>query len=164
MVVHDLDLSGTPFRPPEADAISLIDAYAVLALPVALQRLQPVARRNPQVLDRLRVVDQEELRPCATYQIRRSKRCKRPSSPHRCRRPPCRGPGSGSPCHHASTPVVLPARSIRGPGPVSPPRDPNDGPPAAGLGSAEGPVTKEKLDSSPVSAIFGGQVLRERKD
>ena len=51
MVIHDLDIdrSGRAVRPREANAPLVIDADAVLPLPVALECLQPVARQRGKV-------------------------------------------------------------------------------------------------------------------
>src|SRR3569833_3323100 len=47
LIVHDLDRLGAVV-PSETDAPLVVDPDAVLARAVALQRLQPVARRTPQ--------------------------------------------------------------------------------------------------------------------
>jgi hypothetical protein len=46
----DLDVLGACLGPTEADAELVVDADAVLAGAVALQRFQPVARRHTQVV------------------------------------------------------------------------------------------------------------------
>lgn len=56
MVVRDLDLVSVALSPLEADAILIVDANAVLALPVAFQPFQTVAGRQQQVSQRSRRV------------------------------------------------------------------------------------------------------------
>ena len=46
MVVDDLDIVGPVVAPDEADAPPVVDADAVLALAVVLERFQPVTRRK----------------------------------------------------------------------------------------------------------------------
>ncbi len=46
MVVHDFHIVGVAVPPHEADAILIIDPDAVLALALAVQRLQPVSGRH----------------------------------------------------------------------------------------------------------------------
>ena len=49
VVVHYLDIVGVSFTPGKADPPTVVDANAVLAFTVALQRLQPVAANRAQV-------------------------------------------------------------------------------------------------------------------
>lgn len=49
MVIHNLNVLSTPIRPAEAHAELIINAYAVLAGPIASQGLQSVAWRNAEV-------------------------------------------------------------------------------------------------------------------
>src|SRR5665648_862578 len=51
VIVHDLDVFGTGCRPAEADAVLVVDADAVLAGAGALERLEPVAGRDAQVVE-----------------------------------------------------------------------------------------------------------------
>jgi hypothetical protein len=48
MIVGDLYLSGIGASPDEADAPLVVDAYAVLASPIAVKRFEPVTGRNAQ--------------------------------------------------------------------------------------------------------------------
>ncbi len=48
MVIDNLDLFSVGASPGKADAPLVIDADAVLARPDALQRLEPVARREAE--------------------------------------------------------------------------------------------------------------------
>ncbi len=50
VIIHGLDFLGACMRPAEAKPVLIIDAYAVLANPVAFQRFQPVARWNAETL------------------------------------------------------------------------------------------------------------------
>jgi hypothetical protein len=51
MVIDDFDVFGAAVRPSEADSPLVVDANAVLSLPVSPQGLQPVSRRNPQIAE-----------------------------------------------------------------------------------------------------------------
>ena len=48
MIVHELDRVCVTVLPDKADTPLVVDANAVLPRPVALQRLEPVARREAQ--------------------------------------------------------------------------------------------------------------------
>lgn len=54
MVVNDLHLLWSSFGPHEADTPLVIDPDAVLPGSVALQRLEPVSRRNAEIVKHLR--------------------------------------------------------------------------------------------------------------
>jgi hypothetical protein len=69
MVVDDFHVVGFTLPPHEADAILIIDPDAVLALALAVQRLQPVSGRHPQIIQRHRGMQQEELLECPHFQI-----------------------------------------------------------------------------------------------
>ena len=62
MIVHDLDVVGVAAPPDEADPPLLVDADAVLAAASTLQRLEAVAGRNAQLLERGGSVKHGELR------------------------------------------------------------------------------------------------------
>ena len=49
MVINDLDLVGFTFGPDKADAVLIVDSYAVLSFSVAFEWFQPVSRRAVQV-------------------------------------------------------------------------------------------------------------------
>jgi hypothetical protein len=53
VVVHDFDVNRTDAGPDKADAPLVIDADAVLTLPIAFQRFKAVARRSLQEIQRL---------------------------------------------------------------------------------------------------------------
>jgi len=52
VVIGDLNFVRTIVLPDEADAVLIVDPYAVLAAPIALQSLQSISRRSPQVVER----------------------------------------------------------------------------------------------------------------
>jgi hypothetical protein len=54
MVVDDFHVAGVALQPQEADAILIIDPDAVMALALAVQRLQPVSGRHAQIIERHR--------------------------------------------------------------------------------------------------------------
>jgi hypothetical protein len=51
MVINDFHVFGAAREPSEAEPPLPVDADAVLALPVAFQRLEAIARLNPQVVE-----------------------------------------------------------------------------------------------------------------
>ena len=57
MVIDKLDVMGAVCLPHEADAPLVVHSDAVLALSVALERLQTVTGGRPQILDVLRGVE-----------------------------------------------------------------------------------------------------------
>jgi hypothetical protein len=54
VVVNDLNVFRASLGPPEADSELIVDANAVVALPVPLERLKPITWRHSQVLESLR--------------------------------------------------------------------------------------------------------------
>jgi hypothetical protein len=61
VVVDEFDIISTSVLPREADSPLVVDPDAVLPPSVALERLEAVARRNPQVLEDLRRMQLLEL-------------------------------------------------------------------------------------------------------
>jgi hypothetical protein len=60
MVVDDLDIVGIAALPAKADTPLIVDADTVLASSIAGKLLEPIGRRDPQVVHRFcRVQDQE---------------------------------------------------------------------------------------------------------
>jgi hypothetical protein len=51
MVVHNFDAFDSVVGPGEAEAVLVVDANRVLAFAVTLERFQPIAGRNPQVVE-----------------------------------------------------------------------------------------------------------------
>jgi hypothetical protein len=49
VIVRNFHFVGVSFAPHEAQAILVIDPYAVLALPIPFQPFQPVPRWNSQI-------------------------------------------------------------------------------------------------------------------
>ena len=60
MVIGDLDLVGVAFAPDEAHAVLIIHPDAVVPVAIATQRLQPVARRHAEIVQRTCRVDLSE--------------------------------------------------------------------------------------------------------
>jgi hypothetical protein len=56
MVVHDLDIVSVALLPDEADPPLIIDTDTVLTSPLPLKSLQPVTRRQSQILQRPRCI------------------------------------------------------------------------------------------------------------
>jgi hypothetical protein len=61
VVVSDLDVGGSGRGPGEADAPLVVDADAVLSLAVAVELFETVAGRDPQVVDGLGGVEDQQL-------------------------------------------------------------------------------------------------------
>ena len=61
MVVNDLTPFWTSVAPPKADTPLIIDSDTVLPRTITAQTLEPVARRNPQILQTTRSVDLTQL-------------------------------------------------------------------------------------------------------
>lgn len=61
VVVDDLDILRSGGRPSEADAPLPVDADAVGAGSLALELLQPIARRNSEVVEGLSGVQDQQL-------------------------------------------------------------------------------------------------------
>lgn len=53
MIVYDFHILDPAFGPDETHAVFVIDANGMLAFAVALERLQPIAGRDPQVVELL---------------------------------------------------------------------------------------------------------------
>jgi len=49
VVINDLHFVSFPFRPNKADAVLIVDSYAVLPFSVTFECFQPVSRRAVQV-------------------------------------------------------------------------------------------------------------------
>jgi hypothetical protein len=60
VVVDDFDTVGSSVRPAEADTPLLIDADAVGARPIALEFLEPVSWRHPQIIECLGSIQDEQ--------------------------------------------------------------------------------------------------------
>src|SRR3712207_5656096 len=63
MVVGDLVLFGAPVLPGEADPPLVVDPDRMLALAVSTERVKLVARRQLQVIETRRGVEQQQLVP-----------------------------------------------------------------------------------------------------
>jgi hypothetical protein len=62
MIVRNLDVPRRAIPPYEAEPPLIVDADTVLALTVAAQTLQTVARRHAQIFDLPRGIDSQKLR------------------------------------------------------------------------------------------------------
>jgi hypothetical protein len=71
MIVDNLDIEGFAIPPDKANPPLIIDADAVLALPVPRQSFQPVATQPAQIVKTLRCVDHKQLRPSPVLYLRR---------------------------------------------------------------------------------------------
>ena len=60
VVVDDLDVEGIGGAPEEADAPLIVDADAVLASTIALERLEPIAGRNAEVGEGVGRIEDDE--------------------------------------------------------------------------------------------------------
>ena len=60
MVIDDLDIFRSRHRLSEADAVLVVDADAVLAGASALERFEPVAGRNPQIVQLVSGFDEQK--------------------------------------------------------------------------------------------------------
>ena len=61
MVVNDLNPFWTSVAPPKADTPLIIDSDTVLSCSITAQMLEPVARRNPKILQTTRGVNLPQL-------------------------------------------------------------------------------------------------------
>jgi hypothetical protein len=61
VVIDDLNVVGVAPLPTKADAPLVIDPDTVLASSIALQQLQTVSRRDPQVLEGLGSMEHPKL-------------------------------------------------------------------------------------------------------
>jgi len=61
MVVHHFDLLRVAVLPGEADAILIVDPYAVLPTSISTESLEVVARERTQVVESLRCVQLRQL-------------------------------------------------------------------------------------------------------
>jgi hypothetical protein len=69
VVVDDLDIVRIRASPSETDPPLVVDANAVLAIPVALQGFKPIARRDPQVIQGRGGIQQGELAPGLSFHV-----------------------------------------------------------------------------------------------
>lgn len=69
VVIHNFHAVGTIVMPGKAHAPLIIDANAVLAFAVALQRLQQVARRNAKTVQFSGRVQLQQLAPSHPFNV-----------------------------------------------------------------------------------------------
>ena len=70
MIVHNLHIFGAAFGPTEAHSELVVDPDAVLASSVAFEGLQPITRRNAQILKPPRDFELPQLAACHGLDIR----------------------------------------------------------------------------------------------
>jgi hypothetical protein len=56
VIIDNFNVIWSVLAPDEADPPLIVDPYGVLPIPIALQRVQPVARQTPENPKRLRVI------------------------------------------------------------------------------------------------------------
>ncbi len=71
MIVNDFDIVSVSVAPDETNPKLVIDADAVLTGSIALQSLQAVAWRNPQVFKPCGAVESEKFPQCCPPETRR---------------------------------------------------------------------------------------------
>ena len=69
VVIDDFDIVRITFSPFKTDAPLVIDPDAMLSFAVALQGLQPVAWRHPQVLQTEGAMQVKQFAPCHPFDI-----------------------------------------------------------------------------------------------
>jgi len=76
MIVANLDLERIAVHEPKADAPLVVDTNGVLPSPVALERVQPIAWRNPEVVETRRQVHVLQLAGCSRRHVHGKTLCK----------------------------------------------------------------------------------------
>lgn len=71
MIVGNLDVPRLAIPPLEAEPPLIVDADAVLASTIAVQRLQTVAGRHAQIVEPLRGIDRQKLRASTPLNLQR---------------------------------------------------------------------------------------------
>ena len=66
VIIDDLDIRRAGTRPLEADAVLIVDSNAVLSPTISTQRLQPIAWRNPQLIQSRNRIQLVQLPPSDT--------------------------------------------------------------------------------------------------
>jgi hypothetical protein len=61
VIIRDLDIAGIAISPDKTDPVLIIDANTVLAVTIAFQSLQTVARKRAQVAESLSRIQHAEL-------------------------------------------------------------------------------------------------------
>jgi hypothetical protein len=74
MAIGDFDIGGSSLGPTETDPPLLVDPDHMLAGWLALQRFKPVARRNSQIVETLRAVEQTQSDQSLQLDLRRQER------------------------------------------------------------------------------------------
>jgi hypothetical protein len=71
MIVRHFDLVGITILPPEAHSPLIIDADAVLSYAIARKSLQPIRRRDTQIIQPFSGIKLNQFTPSQTMQFRR---------------------------------------------------------------------------------------------
>jgi hypothetical protein len=66
VIVYDLDLVSVTLAPTKANSPLVVDADAVLALSVACQFLQSIARKTGEVFERFSAIQLVQFSECST--------------------------------------------------------------------------------------------------
>ncbi len=72
VIVDDFYIVGILVTPNEADTVLIVDADAVLAPAITLERFKSIARRNSKVVKLERCVENGELLPCRDANVGRN--------------------------------------------------------------------------------------------
>jgi hypothetical protein len=70
VIVSDLDVGRSGSTPAEADPLLVVDPDAVLSRPISPESLEPIPGRHPQIVERLRSIDDQQLPIRHPLQIR----------------------------------------------------------------------------------------------
>ena len=70
MIVENLDVPGVAITPDETEPPFLVDANAMLAKPIATKSFQPVAGRDPQIVEAASRVDCDQPGPGPLLDLR----------------------------------------------------------------------------------------------
>src|SRR5436190_1077258 len=79
MIIDDFDFFSGIIQPIKTDAVLIVDADAVLALPITLELLKTAPRQRGEVLQRLSRVKSRQLDPCFLMQFYRQRASRQPT-------------------------------------------------------------------------------------
>lgn len=71
MIIADFDIEGVAVDVPKTDAPLIIDRNGVLALAIALQRVQPIPRGHPEIVEPPRQIQVLQFSDSTSRDIRR---------------------------------------------------------------------------------------------
>jgi len=61
MIIHDLHVFGTHIRPNKTESISIVDADAILAVPVTPEPFEAISGRNAEIFEPPRYLELSQL-------------------------------------------------------------------------------------------------------